>query len=164
MIRRPPRSTLFPYTTLFRSRHGLFPVTQDIRHVFDDGFSEPSLLALGLSGPELYDDMRHSSLLLNSFLYSGLGTARYCSSLTFSSQSTTLPLSSSWMAMCVIDVVGEAPCQCFSPGGHQTTSPGRMARIGPPQLCTKPQPEVTMSVCPSGCVCQLLRAHGSKVT
>src|SRR5260370_26855824 len=24
MIRRPPRSTLFPYTTLFRSRHGGF--------------------------------------------------------------------------------------------------------------------------------------------
>src|SRR2546430_5980280 len=24
MIRRPPRSTLFPYTTLFRSRRGLF--------------------------------------------------------------------------------------------------------------------------------------------
>src|SRR5258708_31004909 len=23
MIRRPPRSTLFPYTTLFRSRHGM---------------------------------------------------------------------------------------------------------------------------------------------
>src|SRR3712207_7441488 len=23
MIRRPPRSTLFPYTTLFRSRHGV---------------------------------------------------------------------------------------------------------------------------------------------
>src|SRR5690242_21424656 len=23
MIRRPPRSTLFPYTTLFRSQHGL---------------------------------------------------------------------------------------------------------------------------------------------
>src|SRR5438876_8334510 len=26
MIRRPPRSTLFPYTTLFRSRLRLFPV------------------------------------------------------------------------------------------------------------------------------------------
>src|SRR2546427_6664868 len=26
MIRRPPRSTLFPYTTLFRSRHRLPPV------------------------------------------------------------------------------------------------------------------------------------------
>src|SRR2546425_11608187 len=25
MIRRPPRSTLFPYTTLFRSRHALDP-------------------------------------------------------------------------------------------------------------------------------------------
>src|SRR5256885_7942205 len=25
MIRRPPRSTLFPYTTLFRSRHGRRP-------------------------------------------------------------------------------------------------------------------------------------------
>src|SRR3712207_7505355 len=27
MIRRPPRSTLFPYTTLFRSRHGELPAT-----------------------------------------------------------------------------------------------------------------------------------------
>src|SRR5256885_11502721 len=26
MIRRPPRSTLFPYTTLFRSRHGRLDV------------------------------------------------------------------------------------------------------------------------------------------
>src|SRR2546426_4727666 len=26
MIRRPPRSTLFPYTTLFRSRHLVLPV------------------------------------------------------------------------------------------------------------------------------------------
>src|SRR2546430_3139494 len=25
MIRRPPRSTLFPYTTLFRSRHAVVP-------------------------------------------------------------------------------------------------------------------------------------------
>src|SRR2546422_2248245 len=29
MIRRPPRSTLFPYTTLFRSRHGLQRLTDD---------------------------------------------------------------------------------------------------------------------------------------
>src|SRR3712207_7453433 len=26
MIRRPPRSTLFPYTTLFRSRSGIAPI------------------------------------------------------------------------------------------------------------------------------------------
>src|SRR3712207_7514895 len=29
MIRRPPRSTLFPYTTLFRSRGELGPVAHD---------------------------------------------------------------------------------------------------------------------------------------
>src|SRR5690242_20792842 len=29
MIRRPPRSTLFPYTTLFRSRRRLQPGSQD---------------------------------------------------------------------------------------------------------------------------------------
>src|SRR2546430_12588429 len=28
MIRRPPRSTLFPYTTLFRSNSPFFPTTQ----------------------------------------------------------------------------------------------------------------------------------------
>src|SRR6266853_1872333 len=70
----------------------------------------------------------------------------YCSSLTFSIQLTTLPSSSSWMAICVMVVVGDAPCQCLSPGEQQTTSPGRMTLIGPPQACTKPQPDVTMSV------------------
>src|SRR2546430_9016426 len=30
MIRRPPRSTLFPYTTLFRSRQGLEDVDGDL--------------------------------------------------------------------------------------------------------------------------------------
>src|SRR3712207_7218455 len=34
MIRRPPRSTLFPYTTLFRSRRG-------DQHVGGTGLSEP---------------------------------------------------------------------------------------------------------------------------
>src|SRR2546422_2287834 len=31
MIRRPPRSTLFPYTTLFRSREGLLRLRLDVR-------------------------------------------------------------------------------------------------------------------------------------
>src|SRR3712207_7870192 len=30
MIRRPPRSTLFPYTTLFRSFHRLLDVTREL--------------------------------------------------------------------------------------------------------------------------------------
>src|SRR5258708_18211206 len=42
MIRRPPRSTLFPYTTLFRSRHNVpyvFPETQQA-----DNFTPPAAL------------------------------------------------------------------------------------------------------------------------
>src|SRR3712207_9524813 len=33
MIRRPPRSTLFPYTTLFRSIKGVYPNEQDIEKI-----------------------------------------------------------------------------------------------------------------------------------
>src|SRR2546425_7477987 len=35
MIRRPPRSTLFPYTTLFRSRHLAMPGQERRRAVLD---------------------------------------------------------------------------------------------------------------------------------
>src|SRR5215218_4018452 len=66
--------------------------------------------------------------------------------------------------MCVIAVVGDAPCQCFSPGGNQTTSPGRISSTGPPHRCARPTPEVTISVWPRGCVCQAVRAPGSNVT
>src|SRR5882762_6575281 len=68
------------------------------------------------------------------------------------------------MAMCVIAVVEVAPCQCFSPGGHHTTSPGRISSFGPPSLRTHPHPDVTIRVWPSGWVCQAVRAPGSKVT
>ena len=68
------------------------------------------------------------------------------------------------MAMWLIAVSGAAPCQCFSPGGNQTMSPARISSIGPPSRCTRPQPKVTISVCPSGCVCHAVRAPGSKVT
>src|SRR5258705_8177122 len=61
-------------------------------------------------------------------------------------------------------VVVVAPCQCFSFGGHQTTSPGRISIFGPPSLCTHPQPDVTIRVCPSGWVCHAERAPGSNVT
>src|SRR6266545_4777840 len=68
------------------------------------------------------------------------------------------------MAMCVIAVFGVAPCQCFSFGGHQTTSPGRISTFGWPSLCTHPNPDVTTRVCPSGCLCHAVRAPGSNVT
>src|SRR3712207_8262225 len=39
MIRRPPRSTLFPYTTLFRSHVGaLFLFHDNLIHVVSDGY------------------------------------------------------------------------------------------------------------------------------
>ena len=41
------------------------------------------------------------------------GGAPYCSSLTFSIQSTTLPFRFSVIARWVIAVFGDAPCQCL---------------------------------------------------
>src|SRR3712207_7602346 len=41
MIRRPPRSTLFPYTTLFRS--GLLPGYEDAGHLRVRGLPQPAL-------------------------------------------------------------------------------------------------------------------------
>src|SRR2546426_8003470 len=44
MIRRPPRSTLFPYTTLFRSRHAARAPAhhrEPARRRLDDGDPEP---------------------------------------------------------------------------------------------------------------------------
>jgi tryptophan halogenase len=78
------------------------------------------------------------------------GPAKYCSSLTFSIHTTFTPSSASWMAMCVIDVVGDAPCQCLWPGGHQITSPARISTMSSPSHWVQPQPLVTMSVWPRG--------------
>ncbi len=66
-------------------------------------------------------------------LQRALGPAWYCSLLTFSIQSTALPSSASRMAICIIAVLGDAPCQCFSPGSNQTTSPGWISSTGPPR-------------------------------
>src|SRR2546422_7535179 len=45
MIRRPPRSTLFPYTTLFRSHciHGVFELKDLTAHVHGDLLRENSI-------------------------------------------------------------------------------------------------------------------------
>src|SRR5690242_21430161 len=45
MIRRPPRSTLFPYTTLFRSDHEVFDVTAGRRGVFVEAPANRSVAA-----------------------------------------------------------------------------------------------------------------------
>src|SRR3712207_7051536 len=60
MIRRPPRSTLFPYTTLFRSVRGLTPAASGgRRRGLDPG--EEAGLGRGLHG-ELADPLRRAAL------------------------------------------------------------------------------------------------------
>src|SRR2546430_11196188 len=44
MIRRPPRSTLFPYTTLFRSNLIAWPVAGYYLHGWLEGFAYPITL------------------------------------------------------------------------------------------------------------------------
>src|SRR3712207_7947215 len=44
MIRRPPRSTLFPYTTLFRSRGAVAPVTEQRPYPLPARLDEPAHL------------------------------------------------------------------------------------------------------------------------
>src|SRR2546430_8044492 len=52
MIRRPPRSTLFPYTTLFRSRSRRIPTLSKLRqHRPQEGFSRLSGRTLLYSRP-----------------------------------------------------------------------------------------------------------------
>src|SRR6516225_4288348 len=68
------------------------------------------------------------------------------------------------MAIWLMAVLAVAPCQCLSPGGQTTTSPARISRFGPSAHFTQPHPAVTISLWPSGWVCQAVRAPGSKVT
>src|SRR2546426_2013615 len=55
MIRRPPRSTLFPYTTLFRSRGG--PVAEEIEA------TGTTMRVLGVAGYRPRDILRAARLL-----------------------------------------------------------------------------------------------------
>src|SRR3712207_9193257 len=53
MIRRPPRSTLFPYTTLFRSLgidYNIFLMTRVREETLDRGTREGALVALTSTG------------------------------------------------------------------------------------------------------------------
>src|SRR2546427_12138563 len=82
MIRRPPRSTLFPYTTLFRSLLGELPRgdqderTQDVLHTVarqplqDRQHERRRLPGAGLGGP---DEVASGERERNGFLLNGGG-------------------------------------------------------------------------------------------
>src|SRR3712207_8581507 len=75
MIRRPPRSTLFPYTTLFRSETGAQPSLQgcsmyeSTEGVYIWGRAAPSLV-----GCRIYDNRKEGL----KFEVDGLGTFEEC--------------------------------------------------------------------------------------
>src|SRR3712207_7004395 len=65
MIRRPPRSTLFPYTTLFRSRFtGASPVPQG------DGTRAPMAFAL-LTGDQSDNQQRNETIWVRQLVEGG---------------------------------------------------------------------------------------------
>src|SRR5689334_24404126 len=70
MIRRPPRSTLFPYTTLFRSQHDLPARRGADAHADSDGHRDPDADARrGLVRVEFADGRseEHTSELQSQF-------------------------------------------------------------------------------------------------
>src|SRR3712207_8983216 len=74
MIRRPPRSTLFPYTTLFRSHLGEEPILRGVR-TYD--VREPAARAEALHRlPELVMKDRKSTRLNSS--HANISYAVFC--------------------------------------------------------------------------------------
>src|SRR5256885_13860668 len=69
MIRRPPRSTLFPYTTLFRSRAGVVRVERaaDARHRGRQALLQRRVRE-ALGGPDVARPDRKSTRLNSSHL------------------------------------------------------------------------------------------------
>src|SRR5688572_31252261 len=65
MIRRPPRSTLFPYTTLFRSvqRRELLGLFQLRASLFELGARDRFVAALTATGQDRYRSEEHTSEL-----------------------------------------------------------------------------------------------------
>src|SRR5205809_5717578 len=64
MLRRPPRSTLFPYTTLFRSRNGRSPMKQMPVESFFAWFGRPASSEEGFDRSEEHTSELQSRLHL----------------------------------------------------------------------------------------------------
>src|SRR5687768_17876857 len=89
MIRRPPRSTLFPYTTLFRSQRS---AERDRgRHVRDPGAAAPCRGQEGGAGPRFAD--RKSTRLNSSHGY--ISYAVFCLKKKKKHHTPELPITNS---------------------------------------------------------------------
>src|SRR5258707_8551948 len=64
MIRRPPRSTLFPYTTLFRSEHGALELVLALDHRPVPAVVEHVQLALGDRSEEHTSELQSRQYLV----------------------------------------------------------------------------------------------------
>src|SRR5947209_14886181 len=79
MIRRPPSSTLFPYTTLFRSPNSLWQVDTELTGIQDDAYriiDGLRELAHGIHPPVLTDRDRKSTCLNSS--HANISYAVFC--------------------------------------------------------------------------------------
>src|SRR6478735_7544386 len=96
-----------------------------------------------------------------------LCAAAYSSSGTFSPQVVSAMSGSpvpSQIARWVMNRSAVAPCQCHSPGGVCTVSPGRITMTVPPRPTTNPMPSVTCRVWPMAWTCQAVCEPGAKCT
>src|SRR5256886_14875921 len=74
MIRRPPRSTLFPYTTLFRSLPPVAFVVRLLRHFALAAALLAASLGLGMLGYEHYEHLEWRDAFENAcMLLGGMG-------------------------------------------------------------------------------------------
>lgn len=89
----------------------------------------------------------------------------YCSSSTGSSHVVPPFSEGTDTARWVNQLSLAAPCQCLTPAGMFTTSPGWSSCAGSPHAWYHPRPAVTSRIWPPPLwMCQLLRQPGSKVT
>src|SRR3712207_8450981 len=97
MIRRPPRSTLFPYTTLFRSDNQKI-ASQVIDALLDEGFQERDVQVLKGDADELMSEIAEhgfgdrKSTRLNSS-HANISYAVFCLKKKHSLHYTPTPLS-----------------------------------------------------------------------
>src|SRR2546422_8014406 len=67
MIRRPPRSTLFPYTTLFRSLFGAPPINQAYHYLTGNPAALPGAVYLLIAGGGFGEEVVFRGFLFERF-------------------------------------------------------------------------------------------------